>query len=228
MIFKNKKIIKFLILLIVALLISLFFYFDLARYFHFNILKLEIDKLQAYKNDHSAFSLVCFWLFYTLFVGVSLPGATILSIASGAIFGMYWGCIIVSFAFSIGSTLSFLSSRILFQDIVQKYFGKHFDKINEGFNKDGIFYLFTLRITPIFPYTLVNLVLGLTSVKVWTFYWITQIGSLATVLIYVNAGTQLAKINSIGDIFTPNLLCSLILLGLFPLLVKIIIKRVQK
>lgn len=226
--FKNKKLIKLIIFLIVILLISLFFYFDFSRYFNFNILKMEIDKLQAFKNDHFTLSLLCYWVVYTLFVGVSLPGATILSLACGAIFGLFWGCIIVSFAFSVGSTLSFLSSRILFQDIVQKYFGKYFDKINEGFNEDGVFYLFTLRITPIFPYTLVNLVLGLTTVKVWTFYWITQIGSIAAVLIYVNAGTQIGKISSMKDIFTPNILCSLILLGLFPLLAKMIIKRLKK
>ncbi len=166
-------------------------------------------------------------LLYISVTGLSLPGAAILTLAGGAIFGVFWGTLIVSFASSIGATLAFLASRFLFRDSVKDKFGEQLKAIDEGVAKEGAFYLFTLRLIPVFPFFMINLLMGLSNMKTWTFYWVSQIGMLAGTVVYVNAGTQLGHIKSLAGILSPAVLGSFILLGIFPLLAKRIIAIIR-
>ena len=151
---------------------------------------------------------------------LSLPGAALMTLAAGAIFGLGWGLLIVSFASSVGATLAFLVSRHLLRDSIQNRYGKSLKSINQGVERDGAFYLFALRLVPAFPFFLINLVMGLTPLKTWTFYWVSQLGMLAGTAVYVNAGTQLAQIQSLGDVASPGLLGAFALLGIFPIIAK--------
>src|SRR3990170_103289 len=160
-------------------------------------------------------TLIAFVL-YVVVVALSLPGAAIMGLAMGALFGLWYGTLLVSFASTIGATLAFLASRYLLRDFVLHHFGDKLKGINEGMAKDGALYLFMLRLVPIFPFFLINLLMGLTQIHTRTFYWVSQLGMLAGTLVYVNAGTQLARIDSLSDIFSPGLLLSFALLGVFP------------
>jgi pyruvate/2-oxoglutarate dehydrogenase complex dihydrolipoamide dehydrogenase (E3) component/uncharacterized membrane protein YdjX (TVP38/TMEM64 family) len=160
---------------------------------------------------------------YVVVTGLSLPGAAIMTLAGGAIFGLLWGTLIVSFASSIGATIAFLASRFIFRDTVQRRFADGLRAVNAGVEKDGPFYLFALRLVPIFPFFVINLVMGLTPMKTRTFYWVSQLGMLAGTIVYVNAGTQIAQIETLSGILSPGLLGSFVLLGLFPLLAKRIV-----
>jgi len=151
-----------------------------------------------------------------------------MTVAAGAFFGLWWGTLIVSFASSIGATVAFLVSRYLFREWVQKRFGDRLKAINDGVAREGAFYLFTLRLVPVFPFFLINLLMALTPIRTWTFYWVSQVGMLAGTLVYVNAGTQLARIDSLGGLLSPQLLLSFVLLGIFPLLAKKIVALVQR
>ena len=148
---------------------------------------------------------------------LSLPGATILTLAAGAVFGLGWGTLVVSFASTLGATLAFLASRLLLRDWVQKRFGRQLRAINEGVAKEGAMYLFTLRLIPVVPFFVINLAMGLTSLRAWTYAWVSQLGMLAGTLVYVNAGTQLAQLQSASGILSPGLLGAFVLLGAFPL-----------
>lgn len=151
-----------------------------------------------------------------------------MTLAAGAFFGVFWGLLIVSFASSIGASLAFLVSRFIFRDSIQRRFGERLKMINEGVEREGAFYLFTLRLVPVFPFFLINLLMGLTSIKVTTFYWVSQLGMLLGTLVYVNAGTQLATLDSLANILSPSILLSLALLGVFPLLAKRIMALVKQ
>jgi pyruvate/2-oxoglutarate dehydrogenase complex dihydrolipoamide dehydrogenase (E3) component/uncharacterized membrane protein YdjX (TVP38/TMEM64 family) len=159
---------------------------------------------------------------------LSLPGAAVMTVAAGALFGLLQGTLLVSFASTIGATLAFLVSRYLLRDAVQQRFGSRLAAINRGIERDGAFYLFTLRLVPAFPFFLINLLMGLTPIKAWTFYWVSQIGMLAGTLVYVNAGTQIAQLESLSGILSPDLLISFALLGLFPLLAKKVTGLIQR
>lgn len=211
-------------LVAIVALISCFFIFDLKQYLTLEYIKSEEANIVAYRIEHPFGSGFLFAFLYIIFTGLSIPGAVMLALASGAIFGLLIGTLISSFAFSLGSTLAFLSSRFLFRDTLQARYSQQLKVINDGLESEGIFYLFTLRMLPILPYFVFNLLTGLTKIKVWTFYWITQLGTLASVIICVHAGTQLAKIESLKDILTPNLILSFALLGVFPLLIKKILQ----
>jgi uncharacterized membrane protein YdjX (TVP38/TMEM64 family) len=137
---------------------------------------------------------------------------------------LFWGAVIVSFASSIGATLAFLAARFLFKDTIQTQFSDHLKDINDGITRDGAYYLFTLRLVPLFPFFVINLLMGLTTLQTRTFYWVSQIGMLAGTLVYVNAGTQLAKITTLSDILSPALVGSFALLGVFPLIAKKIVE----
>lgn len=211
---------KSLLILLVVGLVGLFFGFDLDRYFTLEALKAsraEFADLQAQSPWGVALG---FLLSYVAITALSLPGAAIMTLAAGALFGVLWGTVIVSFASSIGATLAFLASRFLLRDSVQARFGDKLKAVNEGIAKDGAFYLFTLRLVPVFPFFLINLLMGLTPLRTVTFYWVSQVGMLAGTVVYVNAGTQLAQIDSLAGIISPGLLLSFTLLGLFPLLAK--------
>ncbi|MBK7300117.1 MAG: TVP38/TMEM64 family protein [Moraxellaceae bacterium] len=169
-----------------------------------------------------------FALAYVVVTAFSLPGAAVMTLASGALFGLVWGAVIASFASSIGALLAFSASRYLLKDMVQTRFGSHLQAINDGVAREGAFYLFTLRLVPLFPFFLINLLMGLTPIKAKTFYLVSQIGMLAGTIVYVNAGTQLAQLQSLSGIMSPSLLFSFVLLGIFPFIAKRITSQIQQ
>ena len=217
-------------LLIAGLLVTLvvaFFALDLGRF-------LSLDYIKSRQADLTALADAQPWLvggsFFAIYVAVtalSLPGAAIMTLAVGAIFGIVNGTLIVSFASSLGATLAFLVSRYVLREGVQSRFGARLADIDRGVEKEGVFYLFTLRLVPLIPFFVINLVMGLTKMKAWTFYWVSQLGMFAGTIVYVNAGTQLAKIDSLRGILSPGLIASFVLLGLFPLLAKKIVDAVK-
>ncbi len=214
-----KKNRLFLLLLIVAAIIA-FFVFDLGRYLSLDELKSRQEALQAAATASPLASAGIFFLVYTAVTALSFPGAAILTLAAGAIFGLWFGTLIVSFASCVGATLAFLSARFILRDWVIKRFGDKLKSFNEGIARDGALYLFTLRLVPVFPFFLINLLMGLTVMPVRTYYWVSQLGMLAGTLVFVNAGTQLAQITSLKGILSPDLLLSFVLLGVFPLLAR--------
>lgn len=208
---------------ILVAVVVLFFVFDLGQYLTLDYIKTQQSEIEQYYSENRVLTLVLFFVIYVIVTGASLPGAAILTLAGGAIFGLFTGLLLVSFASSVGASLAFLFSRYLFKDTVQARFGSSLKSINDGIAKDGAFYLFALRLVPAFPFFVINLVMGLTSIKLKTFYWVSQLGMLAGTAVYVNAGTQLAQIESASGIFTFNLLVSFVLLGFLPFLGKKIV-----
>ncbi|MBT8084543.1 MAG: FAD-dependent oxidoreductase, partial [Woeseia sp.] len=211
---------KIILLLIVAAVIGAFFTFDLQQYFSLAQLKQQRDALAAFAESRPVLSIGGYFVTYVLMAALSLPGAAILTIAGGTIFGLTVGTIAVSFASSIGATLAFLAARFLFRDSVRKRFKDRLKRIDEGIEKDGGFYLFSLRLVPIFPFFVINLVAGLTPLKPWTFYWVSQLGMLPGTIVYVNAGTQLGQVSSAGDIVSPSLIGAFVLLAILPFLAR--------
>ena len=203
-------------LLLALLVVGIYFYFGLGRVLTLESLKSSRDGLLALYQRQPAATLATFFAIYVLAVALSLPGATILTLAAGALFGVVVGVLIVSFAASVGALLAFLIARYLLRDTVRKHFGKRLAPIDDGMRRDGAFYLLTLRLVPVFPFFLVNLLSALTSIGAIRFYWVTQLGALPATAVYVNAGTQLASIESPIDILSPVLLLSFVLLGLLP------------
>ncbi len=219
---------KAILALLVVAAIAIFFGMGLDQY-------LTLDALKESRAEFAAMleqspwrvTLVAFAL-YVIVVALSLPGATIMALAMGALFGLWQGTLLVSFASTIGATLAFLTSRYLLRDFVQHRFGDKLKGINEGMAKDGALYLFMLRLVPVFPFFLINLLMGLTQIHTRTFYWVSQLGMLAGTLVYVNAGTQLARIDSLSGIISPGVLLSFALLGMFPLIAKRVVRAIQK
>lgn len=208
------------VLAVLAVAVVAFFALGLQRYLSLEYIKSQQGQLEAWRAGNPLVAALTFFGVYIAVTALSLPGATILTLAAGAIFGLGWGSLIASFAASIGATLAFLMSRVVLRDWVQAKFGERLAAINDGVQKDGAFYLFTLRVVPLFPFFLINLAMGLTRIRALTFYWVSQIGMLLGTVVYVNAGTQLARIDKLADVASPGLLASLALLGLFPLIAK--------
>ena len=218
---------KILALLVIAAAVASFFYFGLNQYLTFEFLKTKQADFQAYYEQNVRLTIAIYFALYVAVTALSLPGAAIMTLAGGAIFGVVTGTIIVSFASSIGATLAFLAARFFLRDWVQKKLGDKISAINSGIEKDGAFYLFTLRLIPAFPFFAINLLMGLTPIKTATFYIISQIGMLAGTVVYVNAGTELSKISSLADLANPRLALSFALLGIFPLIAKKIVSTIQ-
>jgi len=218
------------ILLLIVLILSIggFFYFDLQDALTLDNLKSRQADLKAYVGLHPLPAGLLYALIYIAVTGLSLPGATLLTLAGGALFGLGWGTLLVSFASSIGATLAFLAARFLFRDAVKARLGERLSAIDEGIEREGAYYLFTLRLVPLFPFFIINLAMGLSHLSVFTFYWVSQAGMLAGTLVYVNAGTQLAKVESLSGLLSPPLVGSFALLGLFPLLAKKIVENWPK
>jgi pyruvate/2-oxoglutarate dehydrogenase complex dihydrolipoamide dehydrogenase (E3) component/uncharacterized membrane protein YdjX (TVP38/TMEM64 family) len=209
------------LLAVLVVAVIAFFALGLQRYLSLEYIKSQQGQLEAWRAANPLVAGLTFFGIYIAVTALSLPGATILTLAAGAIFGLGWGSLIASFAASIGATLAFLMSRVVLRDWVQAKFGERLAAINEGVQKDGAFYLFTLRVVPLFPFFLINLAMGLlTRIRVLTFYWVSQLGMLLGTVVYVNAGTQLARIDKLADVASPGLLASLALLGVFPLIAK--------
>ncbi len=219
-----KKIIP--VMLVIGIVIA-FYALGLDKHFTLQGLKASLNEFTALRDNHLLLVSLFFFLAYVLITAVSLPGAAIMTLAAGALFGVLWGTLLVSFASSIGATLAFLMSRYVLRDSVETRFGERLATINSGINREGAFYLFTLRLVPIFPFFLINLVMGLTSMRVLTFYVVSQIGMLAGTLVFVNAGTQMAQLTSLSGILSPSLIVSFALLGIFPLAAKHMVKLWQ-
>ena len=208
-------------------LVTAFFILDLGEYLSLATLKARQAEIADFRNASPWLAAGAYFVIYVLVTALSLPGAALLTLAGGAVFGLFWGLVIVSFASTIGATLAFLSARFLLRDWVVNRFGQRLKTIDEGVRRDGAFYLFTLRLVPAFPFFLINLLMGLTAMKARTFYWISQIGMLAGTVVYVNAGTQLARLESLSGIVSPGLLGSFVLLGIFPLIARKIVNFVK-
>ncbi len=215
------------LLAIIALLVVGFFVFDLGQYFSLDYFKSKQADIDAFYRANPGQTVLIFFLIYVAVTGLSLPGAALMTLVAGAIFGLLWGTVIVSFASTIGATLAFLASRFLFRDLVQNRFGRSLAAVNRGVEKDGAFYLFTLRLVPAFPFFVINLVMGLTPIGVVTFFLVSQVGMFAGTVVYVNAGTQLAQIESLSGILSPELIASFTLLGVFPLIAKKVVDIVK-
>lgn len=205
--------------LLVLLAISAFvayFVFDLGQYLSLENFKAQQSEILAAKNAQPALYIAGFFVIYVVITGLSIPGAAIMTLIAGALFGLLLGTIIVSFASTLGATLAFLGSRYVLRDWVQSKFGARLKAIDDGLLKDGAFYLFTLRLIPVFPFFVINLLMGLTRIPTWTFFWVSQLGMLAGTIVFVNAGTQMSKIESTAGLLSPTLIGSFVLLALFP------------
>ena len=206
---------KLLVLAVIAAGIVAFFAFDLKQYFSIEYFQSQRAAIEGYFQAHPLQTAAAYFLAYVAVTGLSLPGAAILTLVAGAIFGLLWGTVIVSFASSLGATLAFLASRYLLRDWVQARFGDNLKPINEGVAREGAFYLFALRLVPAFPFFVINLVMGLTPIRTRTFYWVSQVGMLAGTIVYVYAGTQLGQFK-----LSPGLVAAFVILGLFPIVAK--------
>ncbi len=211
---------KLLLLVVLGLLVGAFFVFDLGRFFSLDYFKAQQATMEAWRVAHPGLTAGLFFAVYIAVTGLSLPGAAVMTLAAGAIFGLVWGTVIASFASTLGATLAFLAARFVLRDWVRGKLGERLKAISVGMARESGFYLLTLRLIPVFPFFIINLVMGLTPIRTWTFYWVSQVGMLAGTLVYVNAGTQLAKIDSLQGILSLELLASFVLLGVFPLIAK--------
>ena len=211
---------KAVVLVVILCLFAGFFYFDLQTFLTLDGLKAELEEFQVWRNQQPIAIAGIFFVLYVVVTALSLPGAAVMTLAAGALFGVLWGVLLVSFASTLGATLAFLIARYLLRESIQARFGDRLKTIDAGVAKDGAFYLFTLRLVPIFPFFLINLLMALTSIRALTFYWVSQVGMLAGTIVYVNAGTQLGRLDSVSGILSPPLLASFVLLGIFPLLAR--------
>ena len=228
---KIKKIVfdrRIIIAGISVLLIVFFFVFDLKNYLTLEFVKEFRHEIITLYNDHPVYVIAAYFLIYIVVSGLSLPGAAILGLAAGAIFGFFIATLVVSFASSIGATLACFVSRYLLRDRVQAMFADKFVKINEGINREGHFYLFAARLIPAIPFFVINLVMGLTSMPLRRFYWISQLGMLPGTMLYINAGKHLGSIESLSGITSPQMIISFMLLGILPLLTKRCISFVRQ
>ncbi|MDT8317185.1 MAG: TVP38/TMEM64 family protein [bacterium] len=219
---------KIIIASVIALLIAVFIYLDLGSYFTLGYLKESQGHLQEiYLNDRLTV-IAAYMLIYIAVTALSLPGAAVMTIAGGALFGLTVGIVAVSFASTVGATLACFFSRYILRDWVQKNLGKRFKAINEGVEREGAYYLFTARLIPVFPFFVINLAMGLTKMPLFRFFWVSQLGMLAGTAVYVNAGRELGKIESLSGILAPGLILSFAILGLFPMAAKKFVAFIRK
>jgi uncharacterized membrane protein YdjX (TVP38/TMEM64 family) len=206
-------------------LIVVFWVFNLGHYLSLSYLKGSLNGMKVLYGEHRILIAAVYFAVYVCTTSLSLPGATALTLFGGALFGFVAGTLIVSFASTIGATLACFVARFLLREWVQDKFGDKIIKINEGLEREGAFYLFTLRLIPVFPFWIINLAMGLTKISLGRFYWVSQLGMLAGTMVYINAGKELAKIDSLKGILSPDLLISFALLGIFPITIKKLLER---
>ncbi len=218
---------KLPLLVIIGALLAAFFMLDLGRFLDLGWFKTQQQTLTEQVDAAPWMSAAIYFAIYVVVTALSLPGAVVMTLAGGALFGFLNALVIVSFASSLGALLAFLISRLLLRDWVQARFGDALASINRGIEKDGALYLFTLRLVPAFPFFVVNLAMALTSLRAGTFYWVSQVGMLAGTAVFVNAGTRLAQVESTADILSPELICAFVLLGVFPLIARRLIDIVR-
>ena len=217
---KKEHINKIIIVIILIGLVAAFRFFNFGDYFTLSYIKESQARMQTLYSEHRIGVITGYMGIYILVTSLSLPGAAIMTLAGGAMFGLLVGTIIISFASTIGATLACFVSRFILRDWVQGKFGDKLKTVNDGIAKEGSLYLFTLRLIPVFPFWLINLVMGLTKMPLKTFFWVSQVGMLAGTIVYVNAGKELAKIDSLSGILSPGLILSFVLLGVFPIIAK--------
>jgi pyruvate/2-oxoglutarate dehydrogenase complex dihydrolipoamide dehydrogenase (E3) component/uncharacterized membrane protein YdjX (TVP38/TMEM64 family) len=218
---------RLLLAVAVVLAVALFFLFDLDRFLSLDALAESRDALAGLIEARPLVAAAGFLVVYVIVTGLSLPGAAVMTLAGGALFGLLWGTLLVSFASSIGATLAFLASRFLLRDWVQHRFGAQLGPINRGVEKDGAFYLFSLRLVPVFPFFVINLVMGVTTLRTLTFYLASQIGMLPGTLVYVFAGTRLAELESMGDVLSGDLILAFVLLAVFPWIARGLLRMIR-
>ena len=216
-----------LVLVLLGAIVA-YFVFDLGQILSLENFKASQANIVAAKDANPVLYISGFFLLYVAVTGLSIPGAAIMTLIAGALFGVLIGTIIVSFASTMGATLAFLSARFVLRDWVQGKFGERLRAIDEGLEKDGAFYLFTLRLIPVFPFFVINLLMGLTRIKTRTFFWVSQLGMLPATIVFVNAGTQISRIESTAGLLSPTLIASFVALALFPWAAKAIVALVTR
>ncbi|WP_397581905.1 TVP38/TMEM64 family protein [Sphingorhabdus sp.] len=216
-----------LVLVLLGAIVA-YFVFDLGQILSLENFKASQADIVAAKDANPVLYISGFFLLYVAVTGLSIPGAAIMTLIAGALFGVLIGTIIVSFASTLGATLAFLSARFVLRDWVQGKFGERLRAIDEGLEKDGAFYLFTLRLIPVFPFFVINLLMGLTRIKTRTFFWVSQLGMLPATIVFVNAGTQISRIESTAGLLSPTLIASFVALAFFPWAAKAIVALVTR
>ncbi|MGB5883465.1 MAG: TVP38/TMEM64 family protein [Desulfobulbales bacterium] len=217
----DKKLLqRLLIVAAIVVAVILFKVLGLGHYLTLDYLKASQDKFSQLYGENRLAVIAAYMAIYITVTALSLPGAAVMTLAGGAMFGFWIGFVVVSFASTIGATLACFVARFLLRDWVQNRFGGKLSTINNGIEKEGAFYLFSLRLVPIFPFFVINLAMGLTTMKLVTFYWVSQIGMLPGTMVYVNAGKELGQIESLSGILSPGLILSFVILGVFPITVK--------
>ena len=211
---------KILVAAFLAGLVAAYFLFDLGRFFSLDYLKQSREQFQALYDAHTVLVLGAYFFIYVAVAALGLPAATVVTLAGGALFGLWVGLVVVSFASTLGACLAFLLSRYVLRDSVRRRFGDKLSRIDRGVEEEGSFYLFTLRLIPIFPFFVINALMGLTPMRLFTYAWISQVGMLPGTAVYVNAGKELGRLDSLSGLLSPSLILSFAVLGLFPLVVK--------
>lgn len=219
---------KAILVLVLLGAIVAYFLFDLGQILSLENFKASQADIVAAKDVNPVLYIAGFFILYVAVTGLSIPGAAIMTLIAGALFGVVVGTIIVSFASTLGASLAFLSARFLLREWVQGKFGQRLRAIDEGLEKDGAFYLFTLRLIPVFPFFVINLLMGLTRIKTGTFFWVSQLGMLPATIVFVNAGTQISRIESTAGLLSPMLIASFVALALFPWVAKGLVALVQR
>jgi len=216
----RKTWLRWLVLALIAASVACFYLLGLQEYFDWDFVRSHLTEFNTWVDANFVVAILAFFVLYAVITGLSLPVAPILSLLAGALFGRFLGTGIVLLAATIGATLAFLSSRFLLRDWVQLRFGKRLEAFNRGVERDGAYYLFTLRLVPLFPFFLINLGMGLTAMRTWTYFCVSLIGMLPGTFLYVNAGRALATLESPRDIVSLEIVLSLVLLGVVPLLIR--------
>lgn len=217
---KSKRYQKLIIGVVLLSVIVVFKVLDLGQYLTLSYVKASQARFALLYAENRLMVILGYGAIYVLATSLSLPGASVLTLAGGALLGLWTGTVTVSFASTIGATLACIVSRFILRDWLQAKVGDKLKAVNDGIEKEGAFYLFTLRLIPLFPFWLINLVMGLTKMPLRRFFWVSQLGMLPGTIVYVNAGKELSKIESLSGILSPGLIISFVLLGLFPLIVR--------
>ena len=219
---------KFTLVALLVLAVVSYITLDLGQYLTLEYAQSQLSSIQDYKNENFAQTALIYFVGYVVATSLSIPGAIMITLLGGAIFGVFWGTVLVSFASSIGATMAFLVSRYLLREWVERKFGDYLAPLNKGIEQDGSFYLFTIRMVPLFPFFVVNLLMGLTAIRTTSFYIVSQIGMLTSTVVYLNAGSELSQITSLSGLVSAPVLFSLVLLGVFPLIAKLILNVIQR
>ena len=224
----SQKVYKISLFLIIISIVIFFFIFEIDRFLTLDKFRAQQQLLLNYYYQNKLLAHVIFLFVYIITAMFSLPVALALTLIGGAMFGFVYGLVLVSFGSSIGATFAFLMARFIGYDLIKKRYSVQLSKFYIGFEKEGGFYLFALRMVPLFPFFIINIITALMPIKTWTFYWISQLGMLPATALYVFAGTQLSEIKSLSDIMSPKLMLTFIFIGMFPILIKKIIKLLKR